>query len=124
MSTSEIPQNIFNENPEDRRQREVERRVHDIFVENDRRKLERRAVERREEKIDRRVGSRRDEDPDVEEMLARLQAQQYRKSKVGDHFHTIQLVLAFLSGIILSEIVQFYMDENILTLFMTVLENL
>ena len=124
MSTSETPQYIFNEDPEDRRQREVERRVHDIFVENDRRKLERRAVERREEKTDRRVGSRRDDDPNVDEVLARLQAHQHRKSKVGDHFHAIQLVLAFLSGVILSEIVQFYMDENILTLFMTVLENL
>ena len=104
---------------EGRRQQKVERRVHDIFVENDRRRLERRASERREEQTDRRAGSRRDSDPKVDEMVARLQAQQHKKPEAKDHFHHIQLMLAFFSGIIISQIVNFYMEENILTLLLT-----
>ena len=119
MSTAEITQDITEAVIEGRRQQKLERRVHDIFVENDRRKLERRASERREEQTDRRAASRRDSDPKVDEMVARLQAQQHKKPEAKDHFHHIQLMLAFLSGIIISQIINFYMEENILTLLLT-----
>ena len=119
MSTAEITQDITEAVLEGRRKQNVERRVHDIFVENDRRRLERRASERREEQTDRRLASRRGSDPTVDEMVARLQAQQHKKPEGKDHFHHIQLLLAFLSGIIVSQIVNFYMEENILTLLLT-----
>jgi hypothetical protein len=102
---------------EGRRKKRVERRVHEIFVENDRRRLDRRAVDRRG--IDRRIAGRRDTDPNVDEMVAKLQAQQHKKKEGKDHFHHIQLLMAFLSGIIVSQIVNFYMEENILTLLLT-----
>lgn len=119
MPTAEINQDITEAVLEGRRQQKLERRVHDIFIENDRRRLDRRAQERREEQTDRRAGSRRDSDPKVDEMVARLQAQQHKKPEAKDHFHHIQLMLAFLSGIIVSQIINFYMEENILTLLLT-----
>ena len=119
MSTAEITQDITEAVLEGRRKQNVERRVHDIFVENDRRRLERRASERREEQTDRRLASRRGTDPNVDEMVARLQAQQHKKPEGKDHFHHIQLLLAFLAGVIISQIVNFYMEENILTLLLT-----
>ena len=65
----------------------------------------------------------RDSDPNVDEMVARLQAQKHKKPEGKDHFHRIQLMLAFLSGIILSQIVQFYIEENILTLILAFIED-
>ena len=102
---------------EGRRKKKVERRVHEIFVENDRRRLDRRAVDRRGE--ERRIAGRRDTDPNVDEMVARLEAQKHRKKEGKDHFHHIQLLMAFLSGIIVSQIINFYIEENILTLLLT-----
>jgi len=119
MSTTEITQDITEAVIEGRRQQKLERRVHDIFVENDRRKLERRAQERREEQTDRRAASRRDSDPKVDEMVAKLHAQQHKKPESKDHYHNIQLLMTFLSGIIVSQIINFYMEENILTLLLT-----
>ena len=106
---------------EGRRKKSVERRVHEIFVENDRRRLDRRAVDRRGE--ERRVAGRRESDPNVDEMVARLEAQKHKKKENKDHFHNVQLMVAFLSGIILSQIVNFYMEENILTLILTFIED-
>jgi hypothetical protein len=119
MSATEITQDITEAVPEGRRQQKLERRVHDIFVENDRRRLDRRAQERREEQTDRRIASRRDADPKVDEMVAKLHAQHHKKPEAKDHFHHIQLMLTFLSGIIVSQIINFYIEENILTLLLT-----
>ena len=119
MSTAEITQDITEAVLEGRRKQNVERRVHDIFVENDRRRLERRANERREEQTDRRIASRRDSDPKVDEMVAKLHAQRHKKPEAKDHYHHIQLMMAFLSGIIVSQIINFYIEENILTLLLT-----
>ena len=121
MATTELEQDMEAAILEGRRKKSVERRVHNIFVENDRRRLDRRAVDRRGE--ERRISGRRNTDPNVDEMVARLQAQKHKKPEDKDHFHHIQLVLAFLSGIILSQIVQFYIEENILTLILTFLED-
>ena len=107
---------------EGRRKKSVERRVHEIFVENDRRRLDRRAVDRRGG--ERRVAGRRESDPNVDEMVARLEAQKHKKKESKDHFHNVQLMVAFLSGIILSQIVNFYMEENILTLILTFFSDL
>ena len=117
----ELEQDMEDAILEGRRKKSVERRVHEIFVENDRRRLDRRAVDRRGQ--ERRISGRRDTDPNVDEMVARLEAQKHRKKEGKDHFHNIQLMLAFLSGIILSQIVQFYVEENILTLILTFIEN-
>ena len=117
----ELEQDMEDAILEGRRKKSVERRVHEIFVENDRRRLDRRAVDRRGE--ERRISGRRDTDPNVDEMVARLEAQKHRKKEGKDHFHHIQLVLAFLSGIILSQIAQFYVEENILTLILTFIED-
>ena len=119
MSATEITQDITEAVFEGRRQQKLERRVHDIFVENDRRRLDRRAQERREEQTDRRIASRRDADPKVDEMVAKLHAQHHKNPEAKDHFHHIQLMLAFLSGIIVSQIINFYIEENILTLLLT-----
>ena len=120
-TTAELEQDMEDAILEGRRKKSVERRVHEIFVENDRRRLDRRAVDRRGQ--ERRISGRRDTDPNVDEMVARLEAQKHRKIEGKDHFHNIQLVLAFLSGIILSQIVQFYVEENILTLILTFIED-
>lgn len=107
---------------EGRRKKSVERRVHEIFVEKDRRRLDRRAVDRRGE--ERRVAGRRESDPNVDEIVARLEALKHKKKESKDHFHNVQLMVAFLSGIILSQIVQFYIEENILTLILTFFSDL
>ena len=120
-TTAELEQDMEDAILEGRRKKSVERRVHEIFVENDRRRLDRRALDRRGD--ERRISGRRDTDPNVDEMVARLEAQKHRKKEGKDHFHNIQLVLAFLSGIILSQIVQFYVEENILTLILTFIED-
>lgn len=110
------------ENPDGRRQKKVERRVHEIFVENDRRKLDRRAVDRRGE--ERRIVGRRDNDPNVDEMIARLQAQQHKKPEKSDSYINVIALISFVSGIIVSQIANFYMEENILKLLLTFLTNL
>ena len=121
MATTELEQDMEAAILEGRRKQKIERRVHNIFVENDRRRLDRRAVDRRGE--ERRISGRRNTDPNVDEMVARLQAQKHKKPEGKDHFHHIQLMLAFLSGIILSQIVQFYIEENILSLILTFIED-
>ena len=77
MATTELEQDMEAAILEGRRKQKIERRVHNIFVENDRRRLDRRAVDRRGE--ERRISGRRNTDPNVDEMVARLQAQKHKK---------------------------------------------
>ena len=121
-TTAELEQDMEEAIIEGRRKKRVERRVHEIFVENDRRRLDRRAVDRRG--IDRRIAGRRNTDPNVDEMVERLKQQQHKKSEKSDSYINVVAFLSFLSGIILSQITNFYMEKNILELLLTFLTDL
>ena len=124
------------------RDRNVEKVVRDIFTEirdNDRRKKDRRYLERRisNEEIsenqrnspdrrqtsERRNAGRRKTDQSVDEILERLHAKQKQREKKSDSYATLMLILSFLSGIIVSQIINFYMEENILKKFLTFLND-
>ena len=79
MATAELEQDMEAAILEGRRKQKIERRVHDIFVENDRRRIDRRAVDRRSPGVERRMSGRRDSDPNVDEMVERLRQQQHNR---------------------------------------------
>jgi hypothetical protein len=123
-TTAELEQDMEEAIIEGRRKKKVERRVREIFVENDRRRVDRRAVDRRSPREERRMSGRRNTDPDVDEMVERLKQQQHKKSEKSDSYINVVAFLSFLSGIILSQITNFYMEKNILELLLTFLTDL
>ncbi len=109
---------------EGRRKKRVERRVHEIFVENDRRKVDRRAVDRRSPGEERRMNGRRDSDPNVDEMVEKLKQHQNKMPEKSDSYINVVAFLSFLAGIIVSQITNFYLEKNILELLLTFLSGL
>ena len=124
MATAELEQDMEAAILEGRRKQKIERRVHDIFVENDRRRIDRRAVDRRSPGVERRMSGRRDTDPNVDEMVERLRQQQHKKPEKSASYLNVVAFLSFLAGIIVSQITNFYMEQNILELLLTFLSGL
>ena len=98
--------------------REVDRRTQILKVDQERRRIDRRAIDRRTKGVDRRISGRRQSDPNVDELVSRLNQQKYKKAETKDHYQNVLMMIVFLLGVVVSQIVNFYMNENLLSLIL------
>ena len=98
--------------------RQVDRRTQLLKVDQEKRRVDRRAIDRRNKGVDRRVTGRRETDPNVDELVNRLNQQKHKKAMKSDNYHAVLMVIVFLLGIIVSQMVNFYMNENLLSLML------